>query len=139
MDFVDDEQIQELMKYKCFWQTYLEKLNALKPSTTTQQPTVFSFAPPTENNNNNTTNSNAASMKELNPASLINLAMHKPQSNDFVFGQQSSSTQPSNSNDMMATEQFEQELIPITEEEKETLRHLPRKECEFYLMPMLNI
>lgn len=130
---MDDEQIQELMQYKSFWQNYLEKRNALKPSATPQQQTAFSFAPPTTENNNNNNTSNSNSLKELNPASLINLSMHKLQSNDFVFGQQ-----PSNSNDM-ATDQFEQELIPFTEEEKEMLRQLPRKECKLCSVLIITI
>ena len=125
---MDDEQIREVMQYKCFWQSYLEKLQALKSSSTPQPQTAFSFAPPTsENNNNASNNTNGTSLKELNPATLISLAMHKPSSNDFVFGQ--SSTTQTSSNDM-ATEQFEQELIPFSDEEKEVLRHLPRKECK---------
>jgi len=155
MDFVFDEQIQEVLKFECSWKSEFEKKIEYKKkkksdkeqkekenqaqvlnSTTHNLQTLttatpFAFEPPV-------TPTSAINPASLTPASLIQFMVGsseptKDSASNFVFGQ-SDSNSNSNSvvdvtdrNKIYEKQKFDEELIAFNTDHKEILLRLPNK------------
>lgn len=112
-DFLNDDQINELLNFECSWEVWMKKKKEMKK----------------KQNGNNQKFSNAMEiqssspqidMSNLDPASLV-LLLNSP---SFQFNEAK--------HEEVKNMLHEQEVITFTEEEKDILRHLPNKECNFY-------
>lgn len=112
-DFLNDDQINELLNFECSWEVWMKKKKEMKK----------------KQNGNNQKFSNAMEiqssspqidMSNLDPASLV-LLLNSP---SFQFNEAK--------HEEVKNMLHEQEVISFTEEEKDILRHLPNKERNFY-------
>lgn len=130
MDYADPSQISPLIDFECFWDVAFKKKKSRKQkqeAPKTQSTSVeFQFNPPTA----------FLTPANLNPSTIFQFTQSNvaqttqtTTTSDFVFGAASTSSAKTTKSTKYERQKLEEELLPFSESEKETLIKLPNKEC----------
>ena len=131
IDFIDDSQIQEIAAYKCRWTIELQKKKEVKKALPLNgSPQLESSTQPFE------APTFCWNPSALTPATLINYAQRlestavmTEQKAHTEVEQAAHSSSVNEFNKSHQRQKMEEQLIPLTSEQKETLLRLPNKSC----------